>query len=284
MSTEQPADPAAAWARVRAAARPRRSRAQVLIAVLLAGLGFAAAVQVHSTRKGGVDLTGARETDLIGILDDLDQRQARLQAQLTDLNTTRIGLRTGTDARALAESETRERIATLGVLAGTAPATGPGVVVRIVDTNGAVDSGTLLNAVQELRDAGAEAIQVNNVRVVASTWVADGSSHGSLQVDGTRITAPYVITAFGDSRTIAEALRIPGGVVDSVRSVGGAVAITEQPTVTVSALRVLKPPQYASPAPRAPGRLEVHRRARVGPIQRRRRPYRDHRLRAGAAR
>ena len=188
---EPAADPAAAWGRVRAAARPRRSRAQFLIAILLAGLGFAAAVQVHSTRKGGVDLTGARETDLIGILDDLDQRQTRLQAQLADLNTTRVGLRTGSDAKALAESETRERLATLAVLAGTAPATGPGVVVRITDPSGAVDSGLLLGAVQELRDAGAEAIQVNDVRVVASTWFADGTTHNALLVDGTRVSPPY---------------------------------------------------------------------------------------------
>jgi len=249
LGDQPPADPAAAWGRVRAAARPRRSRAQVLIALLLAGLGFAAAVQVHSTRKGGVDLTGARETDLIGILDDLDQRQARLQAQLADLNTTRNGLRTGSDAKALAESETRKRIATLGVLAGTVPATGPGVVVRVTDPSGAVDSGLLLSAVQELRDAGAEAIQINNVRVVASTWFADGSSHNALQVDGTRVSAPYVITAVGDSRTIAEALRIPGGVVDSVRNVGGSVTILEHPSLTVSALRVVKAPLYASPAP-----------------------------------
>lgn len=246
---EPAAEPAAAWGRVRAAARPRRSRAQILIALLLAGLGFAAAVQVHSTRKGGVDLTGVRETDLIGILDDLDQRQTRLQAELADLNTTRVGLRTGSDAKALAESETRERLATLAVLAGTAPATGPGVVVRVTDPSGAVDSGLLLGAVQELRDAGAEAIQVNNVRVVASTWFADGNAHNALLVDATRVSPPYVITAVGDSRTIAEALRIPGGVVDSVRNVGGSVSIAERPSVTVSALRVLKPPQYASPAP-----------------------------------
>jgi uncharacterized protein YlxW (UPF0749 family) len=248
-SVESGSDPSVAWGRVRAAARPGRSRAQLLIALLLAGLGFAVAVQVHSTRNGSVDLTGARETDLIGILDDLDQRQTRLQAELADLNATRVGLRTGSDAKALAESETRERIATLGVLAGTAPATGPGVVVRVTDPSGAVDSGLLLGAVQELRDAGAEAIQVNDVRVVASTWFADGNGRNALLVDGTRISPPYVITAVADSRTVAEALRIPGGVVDSVRNVGGSVTIAEHPTVTVSALRALKTPQYASPAP-----------------------------------
>jgi uncharacterized protein YlxW (UPF0749 family) len=243
-----PAEPEQAWARVRTAFRPQRSRAQVIVALLLAGLGFAAAVQVHTTRKG-VDLSGTRETDLIRILDDLDQRQTRLQAQLDSLDTTRNGLQTGTNTRALAERETRERVTTLGVLAGTVAATGPGVVIRVNDSQGAVDAGIVLGAVQELRDAGAEAIQINSVRVVASSWFADGGSAGGLVIDGIRVTAPYVVTAVGDSRTIAEALRIPGGVVDSVRNVGGSVVIGERTAVTVSALRALKQPQYAQAAP-----------------------------------
>jgi uncharacterized protein YlxW (UPF0749 family) len=140
---------------------------------------------------------------------------------------------------------------TLGVLAGTVPARGPGVVVRITDPRGAVDSGLLLGAVQELRDAGAEAIQVNDVRIVASSWFADGGRSGGVVVDGTRVHSPYVVTAVGDSRTIAEALRIPGGVVDSVHNLGATVGINELPSVDVSALRVLKPPQYAAPAPSA---------------------------------
>lgn len=242
----EPAEPADAWARVRDAARPRASRSQAFVAVLLAGLGFAAAVQVHSTRKT-LDLSGAREPDLVRILDDLDQRQARLQAQLEDLDATKAGLQTGSNSRALAEAETRQRLVTLGVLAGTLPAVGPGVTVRVTDPRGAVNAGLALSAVQELRDAGAEAIQINDVRVVASSWFDDGSS--GLVVNGTKLRAPYTISAIGDARTIAEALRIPGGVVDSVRGVGGQVSVSERPSVTVSALQPVQTPQYARPAP-----------------------------------
>jgi uncharacterized protein YlxW (UPF0749 family) len=242
----EPAEPGVAWGRVRDAVRLRGTRSQVLVAILLAGLGFAAAVQVHSTRKA-LDLSGAREPDLIRILDDLDQRQARLQTQLEDLESTKVGLQTGSNSRALAEAETRQRLVTLGVLAGTVPAVGPGVVVRVTDPHGAVDAGLVLSAVQELRDAGAEAIQVNDVRVVAASWFDDSSS--GLVLSGTRLRAPYTIYAIGDARTIAEALRIPGGVVDSVRGVGGQVTVTERPSVTVSALQPVETPQYARPAP-----------------------------------
>ena len=218
----------------------------MFVAVLLAGLGFAAVVQVHTTRKA-LDLSGAREPDLIRILDDLDQRQARLQAQLEDLEATKVVSQTGSNSRALAEAETRQRLAALGVLAGTVPATGPGVMVRITDPRGAVERRSGAQRGQELRDAGAEAIQINDVRVVAASWFDDGSS--GLVVSGTKLRAPYTIYAIGDARTIAEALRIPGGVVDSVRGVGGQVSVTERTNVTVSALQRVQTPQYAQPAP-----------------------------------
>ena len=68
----------------------------------------------------------------------------------------------------------------LGILAGTVPATGPGVTITIDDPDGAVTRPTLLDGVEELRDAGAEAIEINDsVRVVASTSFTDGDGGSS---------------------------------------------------------------------------------------------------------
>ena len=54
----------------------------------------------------------------------------------------------------------------------------------------------LLDALQELRDAGAEAVQINDGRVGASTWFADGAS-GAVTMDGRTLSRPFVITAIG---------------------------------------------------------------------------------------
>ena len=60
----------------------------------------------------------------------------------------------------------------LRILTGTVAATGPGVTLTIDDPDGSVTAATLLDGVEELRDAGAEAIEINDsVRVVASTCV-----------------------------------------------------------------------------------------------------------------
>jgi uncharacterized protein YlxW (UPF0749 family) len=102
--------------------------------------------------------------------------------------------------------------------------------------------------VQELRDAGAEAIQIGQVRVVASTWFDNAPDGRGIVVSGVRLVAPYRIVVVGESTTLSTALEIPGGVADTVRTAGGRIAVTRQQTVLVSALQPLATPQYARPA------------------------------------
>ena len=85
----------------------------------------------------------------------------------------------------------------------------------------------MLDAVQELRGAGAEAMQISGgdgatVRIIASTYFLD-SDGGISVVDGRRLTGPYTITVIGDPKTMRTALNIPGGVVASVSGDGGNV-------------------------------------------------------------
>jgi uncharacterized protein YlxW (UPF0749 family) len=238
-------EPAARPVSLRRALAFRRTRTQLLVGSLFVLLGFAAAVQVGSNREG-VDLGRAQESDLVRILDDVNQRQARLQDELRELEVLRDRLATGNDADAVALEQSRQRLATLSILAGTVPAHGSGVVVQIADPQRAVDAAVLLDAVQELRDAGAEVIQVGDQRVAANTWFADPPSAGDgVLVNGQPVAAPYEIRAIGDPRTLSAALRIPGGVVDTVRTVGGSASIGEHDRVDVTALLPTPSPQYA---------------------------------------
>ena len=99
-----------------------------------------------------------------------------------------------------------------------------------------------------LRDAGAEAIQVGSVRVVASSWVGTDAD-GRLTIDDRMILPPYSIIAIGDSHTLAGAMAIPGGFTDSLRGAGATVTVSEAPTVQVEALHEARPPRYAQPVP-----------------------------------
>ncbi len=233
---------------LRRALAPRRTKTQLLVGSLFVLLGFAIAVQVGANRDA-LDLGQTDESDLVRILDDVNQREDRLQAELRDLEALRARLASASDADQVALDEVRRRIETLSILAGTVPATGPGVVARLFDPADAVDAVLLLDTVQELRDAGAEAIQIGDQRVVASTWFGNpASDEPGVLIDGTLEEPPYTITAIGDPRTLAGALQIPGGVVDRMRTLDGTAVVVERPSVDVTALHPVPRPQYARPA------------------------------------
>jgi len=226
--------------------RLRPTRSTVLVGLLAGILGFALVIQVRSRQEADI-FVGARQEDLAEILDDLNSREERLRLDIDELERTRERLTgsAGRDEAALVEA--RRRAEVLGILAGTLPATGPGLRLTIEDPAGTVTAEVLLDAIQELRDAGAEAMMLNGVRLVAASFVVrDGEG---VAVDGTAISAPYRFVAVGDAQTLAAAMGIPGGVVDVVASLADArVVVDPRPSVLVDALRTLRPPVYARPS------------------------------------
>jgi uncharacterized protein YlxW (UPF0749 family) len=238
--------------RLRAALRPRPTRGQFIAAALCGVLGFAAAVQVRANQDS--DLAGLRQTDLVRILDDVTERSARLQAEARDLELARAQVTDDRSGSQAALEEAQARVRTLGILAGTIPATGPGIEFTISDPEGKVQADVLLDALQELRDAGAEAVELSTprgvrVRVVASTHLVDIEGGGAVEVDEKRIEAPYHFLVIGDARTLAAALDIPGGVLDVLSQREARGNVTQRSEITISSLQPTPTPEYARPAP-----------------------------------
>jgi uncharacterized protein YlxW (UPF0749 family) len=241
---EEPGEPAAAPLTVIRARRRRDPLASALIGVLTLLLGFAFAVQVRSA-DGDQQLAGAREEDLVRILDDLNAQEDRLRAQLADQRDALADL-TDSDSQSEAALEAaREQAEAIGILNGTVAAEGPGLEIVIRDPDDAVRVADVLDAIQELRGAGAETMQIDGIRVGVSTAVT--GQPGDLMLDGRPITAPYELVVIGDPQGMETALNIPGGVVQDMTRLGGSVAITQSDRVVVDALRPLDEPQYAAP-------------------------------------
>jgi uncharacterized protein YlxW (UPF0749 family) len=218
------------------------------IAVLLALLGFSLAVQVRSTTSDA--LAGARQEDLVRILSDLEAQEQRLNQEIARLEERQRQLASGAEGRQAALEEATRRADELGILAGTLPARGPGLSVRFAEATKPITASALLNAMQELRGAGAEAMQIAGgdgraVRVVASTYFLDDAE--GIDVAGQRLTAPYTITVIGDPATMRTALNIPDGVVESVDAAGGTVTIQDLEVAEVTALRRPADLQFAHP-------------------------------------
>lgn len=231
------------WARLIRMGRPRLTKANLLVTVLACLLGFAAMTQVQSYNERGLE--SMSQEQLINLLDTVSQRGTRLNSEINSLTVTRDELKNdkGSDE---AVKAAQERLSALKILAGTAPAVGKGIEMTIDDPVGSTPPANILDAVQELRDSGAEAIQINDKRVVAATWFGQ-TQDGILVVDGTPMKSPYLIKAIGDPHTMSTAMAIPGGVVESLRQMDITTRIQEKDEVRVTALRPSSAPRYAQP-------------------------------------
>lgn len=220
-----------------------------MIVVLLALLGFTLVVQLK-TNSTDPALGATRQEDLVRILSDLEAQQQRLRQDVAELEDSQRQLASGAEGRQAALEEATRRADELGLLAGTLPARGPGLTVRFTAGDKPIKASALLDAVQELRGAGAEAMQIAGaegepVRIVASTYFVDAD--GGVDVGGRRLTGPYTITVIGDPSTMATALGIAGGVVASVNGDGGNVIVNEHEVVDIKARSKVTDLKYARP-------------------------------------
>jgi uncharacterized protein YlxW (UPF0749 family) len=186
-----------------------------------------------------------REDDLITILDNQNALADRQRLRIAQDEATLQQLQASGNRDAVARQQAKQELDDLSILLGTVAATGPGVVVTITDPAHKLAAEDLLDVVQELRGAGAEAVQFGQVRIGASSNFTD--TPNGISIDGVTEQAPYTVLAIGASRTLDTALNIPGGVAATARAAGGDAKVSEQTKVVVSALRSQSIPKYAKP-------------------------------------
>ncbi|MDO8144795.1 MULTISPECIES: DUF881 domain-containing protein [unclassified Isoptericola] len=235
--------PATGWRALGQMLRPRGTRSQLLVALLLAALGFALVVQVQQSAQD--PLSSARQDDLVRLLDEVTQRSEQLGDEVRELTETRDELASGSGQAQAALELAEERATSEGILSGRLPAVGPGLEIVISDPDRVLAASKMFNMLEELRNAGAEVIAVNDVRLVTSTWFLDGAS--GIIVDDQLIEPPYRWQVIGDPATLTPALEIPGGALAAVRNDGADARTEERDEVLIDAVRVPSEPEYATP-------------------------------------
>ena len=199
------------------------SRGQAVVAVLVAVLAFAAVTQARLTGEDDT-YAGLRQAELIQALNGLQAASRKAERDIDELEATRDRLSSNTQRRTTALEQARKEVRTLGVLAGTVPATGPGIRITVEDPQGDLSLNHLLDGIEELRNAGVEAIEINDqVRVIAQTSFDDDPD--GIRVDGVLLKPPYVIDAIGNPDTLAGALEFQDGFTDDVEDDNGTVSV-----------------------------------------------------------
>lgn len=216
---------------------------QVVVGSLLAVVGFAAVVQVNNTQLDNT-YAGLREQDLIEILTGLTGTAERARREVDRLERTRDELQSESTRRDAALTQTEDRVRTLNIIAGLVPVTGPGIRIRIEETSGPASLTSLLDLVQELRTADAEAMEFNNVHRLGANSAFD-SATGGIELDGNLLEPPYVIDVIGDPHTLNGALTFDDGPIERLREDGATVEVQQLEKVDIVSVRAPFQPENA---------------------------------------
>lgn len=226
----------------------RPGRGQLIVGALLCVTALLVVWTLRS-QASRPDYSNLRRDDLVQLLDNLTAETRRLEAEARELSTTRDELRSGVAGAQEADAEAQRRIARLQIIAGTVPAHGPGIRITIEDPQGQLSPELLLDALEEMRDAGGEVMEFNDsVRVVTGTWVGRNQDE-QLVVDGTVITPPIQLDVVGDAATLEAGARFRGGLVSQVEGsrVQGRVTISQEAEIRITATVTPEQPQFAKP-------------------------------------
>jgi len=174
-------------------------------------IGFLAVVQIRSQARPS-ELSSLSAQDLSTLIETLSARNAELRSGLADI---REQLRdydvSGTQGQT-AISASREDLRRITAFAGLAPVEGQGLVISV---EGDLDAIALNDLLNELRNAGAEALAVDDVRITARSVAVQGPR--SLQVDGVDVGRAFTLRAIGSPAGLQAAIERPGGIISQLK-------------------------------------------------------------------
>ncbi len=220
-----------------------KARITVLILSLaIAVLSFFATWQIRS-------VSANRETQKTPELARAEELQKQLTAELE--NSAKLQQEVEEQRKTIAQLRAQDpdeqsqalqgQLDKAEMMAGLATVEGEGVTVLLDDAKGQALTGDpnnyiihdsdILQVLNELRDAGAEALSINGERILATTEIRCAGS--VLSANNQRIAAPFTIQAIGDPQKLSAALNLRNGVADNLRQWGIQVEVTQRDKIII---------------------------------------------------
>lgn len=209
---------------------------QLAVTLVSLILGLMLAAQFKSVQKVGGNVSRQRSEELTEYIKKLELDNESLQDQIVEYE----GIVSSYENTSQDETLINELSKSKGQ-AGLLPMEGPGIVV-IVDNLyfGGGDSDQqmvqnvhyddLLRLVNELNAAGAEAIAINNERLISTTEIRNAGDY--IVINTNRYSVPFEIKAIGNPDNLEAALNLLGGVVDNLGQILN-IQLKTEPKITI---------------------------------------------------
>jgi uncharacterized protein YlxW (UPF0749 family) len=201
----------------------RDGRSQLTVAGVAAILGLLVVIQLRG-QSGGSELQSMTAQELTSIVANQNAGNDRLRAEVTTLQNQLAELQADRSNGATSVGQIESELGRIRAWTGLDPIAGRGVQITI---NGEIDAGGVDDLLNELRNAGAEAIAIDDIRVIARTSI--GGVPGSLDVDGLLLRDPFTIRAIGRPDTLVGSLTRVGGIIAQLAATNPAATVEVEP-------------------------------------------------------
>ncbi len=215
-----------------------RRRNQLTIAAVAFVLGLLVIVQLR-TQQSGAAFAGLSSQDLTVLVANLNARNDQLRREAANLQRELSTLTANAERGDASIDELRADLQRVRLYSGLDPATGPGVVLII---RGPVDGSAVEDLVNELRNAGSEALAIDGVRIVPGLVVAGAA--GEVTIDGVPADDPIEILAIGPPDKLTGSLTRSGGIIAQLAATHPEVLVEVTPvdvTAVPATTRDLRP-------------------------------------------
>lgn len=223
------------------AGRPRPIHILFLFMFLLLGAAATTTVRSHNSDP----LASLGEDQLVTLLSDLQAREDDLRGERRQLQDELQELTDAVDAKQAAQEAAERSMWRAEVASGVSPVSGPGIIIEASAPTQPYPVSVFVTTLAELRNAGAEAIELNGVRLTGRSWFGSGGEVGVV-VDDETVVPPYVWRAIGDPDTLAMGVEIRGGAVSQLRAYGSGVSVEKLVSVNIDSVATVPEPQWAS--------------------------------------
>lgn len=198
-----------------------RSRWPITAVTLILGVLVVAQLRSQAANPG---LAALSAQELTLVIANVNTRNEQLRAEVAALEREVATLTETRDRGESAVGQLRADLAVLEAWAGLTAVVGPGVAIRI---SGEIDGAAVEDLLNELRNAGAEAIAVDGVRVVPGTVVY--GLRGALSVENTILGGSFEVRAIGSPQILTGTLTRGGGVIAQIGATDPDVLISVTP-------------------------------------------------------
>jgi len=221
----------------------KNNKVQLSVGIVILILAFLITIQFKSVTVNNEQRSkqNLRVDELLGELKKEREQNEDLQKQLDALTNDIAQYRTDAEQETDYSKFLSEQLRRAELMAGFVDVEGPGISIQLSDIGnrspGLSASDTLIHdedirrIINELCAAGAEAISVNDSRIISTSAVRCVGP--TILVNDTKMAPPYVIKAIGKSHQLEAAMNLNGGVIDNMKVWGFSISITKHKKLTI---------------------------------------------------